>query len=47
MDKYHHKYKELVEKLTRTNHHTKYFCGRGNTLMIICKNDEIVVQTII
>ena len=47
INKYQRKDKEMVEKLKCANYHTKYFRGGGNTFMIICKNDKIVVPEII
>ena len=47
IDKYKRKDKNIVEKLKRANYHNKYFRGGVNTFMIICKNDKIVVPTIL
>ena len=47
MNKYQQKDKELVEKLKWANYHNKYFLGGGNTFMLICKNDKIVVPKIL
>ena len=37
----------MVETLKFANYYTKYFCGGGNIFMLICKNDKIVVPTIL
>ena len=47
IDKYQHKYKELVDKLKRTNYYTEYICGGGNTLIPICNNYKFVVTKIL
>ena len=46
MDKYQRREKELVEKIKRANYSTKYFCGGGNTSMIVCKNDKIMCRNL-
>ena len=35
IDKYQHKDKNMVGKLKLAKYHTKYFCGGGNTFIII------------
>ena len=47
IDKYQRRYKNLVEKLKCANYRTKYICGDRNKFMLICKNDKIIVPTIL
>ena len=47
INEYLRKEEELVEKLKRTNNHTKYLREGGNIFILIYKNDKIVVPTII
>ena len=47
IDKYQHKDKNLLGKLKHANYHTKYFHGVGNIFMLICKNDNIFMLTIL
>ena len=37
----------MLEKLKRANYHTKYFCGGGNTFIMICKNDKKLVKYVV
>ena len=47
IDKYQRKDKELTDKIKVANYHTKYFLGGGNTFILICKNDRIIMPEII
>ena len=47
LDKYKHKYKELVAKLKCANYRTKYFRGGRIFSQLTCRSDKIVMPKIL